>query len=258
MSLQPLCLGGMVVLLIGLLAGTARAAEGPRPPCGDAPVPAYPAAIGAPVVQSQTVTAWRPPVCLGWDGAAPTQLIAIAGRLHETGGSTALLARLGAISRRRGIRYWSVTDQAWQPLITEAFAVTDSTGRTRRGDFQPDEMQPDVPLYSAERDSRSSGILIDRMRMIIRSPDRVVVSISNAAPVRAFILTLFAPGDLQTTYFLNRLGPDEWGFYGLWGITTGALTGGHAASLVNRAMAAYRHFAGIPTDQEPPAVRHQR
>jgi hypothetical protein len=46
-----------------------------------------------------------------------------------------------------------------------------------------------------------------------------------------------------------------WGYYGLWGIRAGALTSGHEASSVNRALAFYRHVAGIPTDQEPPAAR---
>ena len=39
------------------------------------------------------------------------------------------------------------------------------------------------------------------------------------------------------------------------GAATGLLTGGHPASWINRAIAFYRHFAGIPTDVEPPAVR---
>jgi hypothetical protein len=245
----------IIILLSALLVRTADAADGPRPPCGVSPVPAYPAAIGAPKVQNQTVTGWAPPSCLGWDGPAPTLLVAIAGRLHEPGGAEALLARFGAVSRLRGMRYWSVTAQAWQTLIHDALAVTDAAGTNRRDDFRPEELRPGISLYSAERDGRSSGFVIYRMRVIERSPDRVVVSVVNASPVRAFLVTLFAPGELQTTYFLDRLGPDDWGFFGLWGVTTGSLTGGHTASSINRAMALYRHFTDIPTDQEPPAAR---
>jgi hypothetical protein len=43
-------------------------------------------------------------------------------------------------------------------------------------------------------------------------PDRIVVSVVNASPVRTLLVTLFAPGELQTTYFLDRLGSDEWEF----------------------------------------------
>ena len=73
--------------------------------------------------------------------------------------------------------------------------------------------------------------------------------------MRASMITLFAPGELQTTYFLDQLGPNDWGYYGMSGAATGLLTGGHVASSVNRAVAFYRYFVGIPTDQEPPVAR---
>jgi hypothetical protein len=146
-----------VVLLTMLIAETVAAAEGPRPPCGNSPLPAYPASAGLPVVQSKTVTNWIPPACLGWDGPAPKLLVAVAGRLHESGGMAALLARFGSVSHQRGVRYWSVTDRAWKTLINDAFAVEDAAGSRRRGDFSTEEMLPGIPLYTAERDSRSSG-----------------------------------------------------------------------------------------------------
>jgi hypothetical protein len=130
----------IIALLMVLLLGAADAVESPRPPCGGSPVPVYPAAVGVPAVQSQTVTGWAPPTCLGWDGPAPTLLVAIAGRLHEPGGADALLARFGAVSRATGVRYWSVTEQAWQTLIRDAFAVTDAAGTNRRGDFGLEEL----------------------------------------------------------------------------------------------------------------------
>ena len=74
--------------------------------------------------------------------------------------------------------------------------------------------------------------------------------------MRLLLLALFAPGDLRSTFFLERLpASGVWGYYGLWGIRTNALTSGHEASSINRAVAMFRHLAGIPTDQEPPAVR---
>jgi hypothetical protein len=233
-----------------LLMGTANGADLPHPPCGSSPAPSYPTTIGSPVVQSHTVSGWVPSTCLGWDGPAPTLLVAIAGRLHPAGGADALLARSGAVSTLRGLRYWSVTDQAWKTLIHDAFAVTDVAGTTRRGDFRPNELQPGVSLYTAQRDSGSSGMVIYKMRVIERTPARIAISVVNVSPMRNALLTLFAPGELQTTYFLDRLGPDDWGYYGLGGITTGLLTGGHAASAINRAAARYRHFVGIPADQD--------
>jgi uncharacterized protein DUF6675 len=243
-----------VFLLTALLAETAAASEGPRPPCGNSPLPSYPMTAGPPVVQSETVTNWAQPACLGWDGPAPKLIVAIAGRLRESGGAAALLARFGAVSRLRGVRYWSVTDRAWRTLITDAFAVEDVAGRRRRDDFPANEMILRNTLYMSERDSRSSGPVIYRMRVLSSTRERVVVSVSNASPVRASMITLFARGELQTTYFLEQLGPNDWGYYGISGVATGLLTGGIASS-VNRAVAYYRYFVGIPTDAEPPAAR---
>jgi hypothetical protein len=245
----------IIALLTVQLFGTADAAEWLRPPCGGSPVPAYPVATGSPTVQSQTVTGWTPPTCLSWDGPTPTLLVAIAGRLHEAGGADALLARIGAVSRLTGMRYWSVTEQAWQTLIQDAVAVTDAAGTKRRDDFRPEELQTGVSRYSAQHDSRSSGVVIYRMRVTARTPERIVLSVVNVSPVRASLVTLFRPGELQAAYFLDRLGPDDWGYYSLWGVTTSLLTSGHTASSINRAVAFYRHFVGIPPDQEPPAVR---
>jgi hypothetical protein len=96
--------------------------------------------------------------------------------------------------------------------------------------FRLEELQPGIAFYSAERDGRSSGVVIYRMRVIAHTRDRVAVSVVNASPVRLYLITLFEPGELQTTYFLERLGPDDWGYFGLWGVTTGLLTGAHPAS----------------------------
>jgi hypothetical protein len=61
---------------------------------------------------------------------------------------------------------------------------------------------------------------------------------------------------LQALHFLERLGPEEWGYYGLARTGAGAspLTGGREASYVNRAVALFRHLAGLPTDRGPPAA----
>ncbi len=86
-------------------------------------------------------------------------------------------------------------------------------------------------LYFVQADSRSPGQVVYRMRVLEKRPDRLVVAIANATPVRLFLVTLFAPGDLQSTFFLERLSASgAWGYYGLWGIRTNALTSGHEAS----------------------------
>ena len=111
-------------------------------------------------------------------------------------------------------------------------------------------------LYFAQEDSRLSGEVIYRLRVLDDGPDRVAIAVENTTSVRYLLVPLFAPGDLRCTSYFERLSPGVWGYYALWGIRAGAQTSGHEASSINRALAFYRHVAGIPTDQEPPVARH--
>lgn len=93
------------------------------------------------------------------------------------------------------------------------------------------------------------------MQVLENGPDRVTVAVENVTSVRFLLVPLFAPGDVRCTSYFERLSPEVWGYYGRWGIRAGAQTSGHEAWSVNRALAFYRHIAGIPTGQEPPAAR---
>jgi hypothetical protein len=75
----------------------------------------------------------------------------------------------------------------------------------------------------------------------------------NVTAVRFIGVSLFAPGDLRSVYFLGRTGADGWNTIASTRIVAWAQD--HKNSYVNRALALFRHIAGIPTDQEPPAAR---
>ncbi len=96
-----------------------------------------------------------------------------------------------------------------------------------------------------------------RMTVRERTAERLVVSTENVTPIRVGILTAFEPGAMQSVIFLDRRGPGLWGYYQTLRATEGAsiIALGSDASYVNRLAALYRHVAGIPTDQEPPAAR---
>jgi hypothetical protein len=179
----------------------------------------------------------------------------LAGSFHFTGTADELVARIGAISTLRGVRYWSVTDKIWRPLVIDASALSRPDPRSRRSDFLAAEMTAGRELYYWENDSRS-GKIIHRMTVRERSPVRVVIATENVTPVRFSFVTLFEPGALQSVEFVDRVSPGAWGVYLLTRTDEGmsAFAGGHEASYVNRAVAIYRHLARIPTDQEPPAA----
>ena len=218
-------------------------AQGPQPPCdGARPIPRY--------ADPPAVRTWAKvelPACLGWPAEKSRLVVALAGRFRHDGGADALLARFGAISGMRGLRYWSVTDKAWRVLIKDAAALG---GR----DFNPDEMKRGEDLHFEEEDNRSSAAVLYRMRVLEAKPDRIVVQTENVSPVRAFLVTLFPAGSLRAAYFLQRIDGESWAFYGLssTGAEASALATMSEASYVNRAAALYRYFIGVPADRDPP------
>ena len=75
---------------------------------------------GAPSVQSQTVTGWIPPICLGWDGPAPTLLI---DRGHP---------RWHQPRRRQGFGRQSAGRHADSLLITNGLTTLSAPGGVNR------------------------------------------------------------------------------------------------------------------------------
>ena len=90
--------------------------------------------------------------------------------------------------------------------------------------------------------------------MAVRNPDEITVQIRNLTPVKSFLVTAYAAGDLRTVHFLRRRSADVWDYY-LVSAVRESLLPVPEASLANRAAAVYRYTAGQPTDEEPPLAR---
>jgi hypothetical protein len=253
-TLRALCLA----LAFG---GAARAADdGPRLPCGVAPLPAYAEPGVPPNVRAWSGKAARgraPPECTGWAPMEADMLVAVSGSFRHDGEIDPLLARIGAISAKKGVRYWSTTDKAWAALVTDAFALSGPDPGQRRADFTPAQFAKGATLHYAQSDNRSAGVAVYRVRVLAAERERLMVDEDNVTPLKKMMLTLFAPGEMQMVYVIERRAPGVWGFYSLTRtrMASGMLPTGGEAPYINRAVAFFRHVAGIPTDQEPPAAR---
>jgi Family of unknown function (DUF6675) len=229
-------------------------------PCGQEAFPAYPELAGPPVVTfwnpSDVGLNWTPPACTGWTGGSYSTLVTTVGRFRGPASVDDLLQRIGAISQMAGMRYWSTTHQRWQTLIEEAHAVTGPAGTRYRGDFSADELKAGSVAFFEQLDNLA-GKAIYRMHISEASENRIVVDVENVTPMKYLLLTLFHPGDLQTIYFLDRDAPDVWRYYSVvrTGKNASSLTTGKQASSINRAVAFFRHLAGLPGELEPPAAR---
>ncbi len=229
------------------------------PPCGGDVRPAYPDLEHSPAlkvwIHSASGEAWAPPECAGWSAPGFSTLVVTTARFRNRGGVDDLRRRLAAISRLKGVRYWSATGKRWETLILDAYALQAADG-ARRADFSPGEIAAGKTVYFHQEDNLT-GRAAYRLRIRSVSADRLVFDLENATPIRYLLLTLFDAGEAQGVYFLERESADVWRYYGMARTLGNAagLMAGHEASLINRAAALYRYLAGIPTDQEPPASR---
>ena len=255
-------LSGVVPLIVfaAILCGEAssRADTAPQPPCGSATFPPYPDLENSPAVRAwdraESGLDWIPPACTGWTDSGFTTLVVTAARFRHASGAEGLLRRIGAISGLAAIRYWSTSHKRWQPLILNAYALSEAAGDRRREDFSPGEMAEGRSLYFQQEDNLS-GKAIYRMRIREASPERLVFETENLDVMRYLRMPIFPPGGMQTITFLDRESQDVWRYYSIMRTSRNAslLTLGNEASSINRAVAFYRHLAGIPTDREPPA-----
>jgi hypothetical protein len=252
----------IAIIWVFVLATSALAGL-PQPPCAAAPViPAYSSPDTAPTIAiwhegDLEQSKWRPPSCTGWSPTSRSKLIvALSGSFRFNGPLPELLKRAGAISTFRTIRYWSTTDKAWRFLANNAFALTGPDKANRRADFTASELIKAANLYYWEDDSRS-GEVVYRLNILESTPDHAVIASENITPIRRFFVTLFKPGALQSTIFIQRLSTGLYGIYILsrTGEGTSTFAEGHDDSYVNRAAALYRQLAGIKTDEEPPAAK---
>ncbi len=257
---MPGALKAAVIAVLAVVLGWSPASPAqtiPQPPCAGSPLPIYAPGGEPPLLQvwsKTSLASWLPPACTGWNGPVGNLLVALAGTFNFAGSTDQLLSRFGAVSTLSGIRYWSVSDKDWRPLIISAAALGDPASQGRRADFAAPEMKAGSNLFFAQRDRRSTGDVVYRMRVLEAGADLLVLDLENVSPVRAFILTIFEPGDMKLLYFLKRAAGGNWNLYALLSANS-SYAEGNEASFINRAVAFYRHFSGAQTDGAPPLAR---
>ena len=253
-------LGWLVLATAFATAHASGADVAPRLPCGVAPLPAFAEPGAAPNVLAltgQAARAWTPPACSRWPALQAEMVVAVAASFRHDGEIDVLLARIGAISTKKGVRYWSTTESSWQALVTDAFALSGPDASLRRADFGAAEVAAGQTLYYAQNDNRTSGDCVYRERVLVAGRERLMIENENVSPLKKMMMTLFEPGAMQSVYFIEKRAPGVWGFYSLTRVrmASSLLPTGSDASYINRAVAQFRHIAGIPTDKDPPVAR---
>jgi hypothetical protein len=190
-----------------------------------------------------------------FDGNMLATWITVASVIRTTEDSSTIIQRFGAISELRSVKYWSTTDQQWRRLVASASAIARGKSATSRADYSPSELTANKDLYYRVTDARSQHATLYRLRLRQSSTGHVVVETSNVDPIHQWGITLFASGGLETLYFLSEQSANVWTYYSVTRVVPATfLAEGHEKSLVNRAVALYRHYMHLPTDAEPPSA----
>lgn len=156
----------------------------------------------------------------------------------------------------KGVRYWSRTHNDWRTFIEDASALSSASAKARRKDFTNAELRRGEPTYFLQADN-VAGDAVYQLRVMEATPNRLVVAMDNVSTVKKYLMTILHPHDAQSVFFLDRESGDVWKMYAIMRIGDNAnkLAAGNPGSAINRAVAFYRHFAGIRTDKDPPAAK---
>ncbi|MSO65953.1 MAG: hypothetical protein EXQ85_09215 [Alphaproteobacteria bacterium] len=240
-----------------------RAADGPQPPCAAADGGSFPPtpepAVRVWFANEIEGGAWQPPHCLDWPVGPFSVIVETRGTIDHADGADSLLARLATVSDLTRVRYWSIRAQRWRPLIHNAHATTGPDRRAGRRDFDLRELAEGAEVHLWQDENSPAGSMVYRVRVSERSEGRLRLDVRSTQPLTLFLVPVVAAGDHRFVYVIERQDAGRWRYYSL--MLTGAalipLPAEHRGSFVNRAVAMYRYFAGLPTDQEPPAVRDE-
>jgi hypothetical protein len=231
-----------------------EATVAPVPPCAGEAVPAIPRAGQRPAVllrhAEDLPEGWAPAACSELATPAGATVVAVAGTLSHRGDALSLLARLGAVSAQTGMRYWSAGQGAWRDLLADASALSGPDPGMRRPDFKVEEMRAGDPLYLLYDDTAKPGPVVFATEVRESGPDGFLVLSRNHSPVRLLGMSIAGPGDVSSMLSVQRVGGDEFAYYALYAIALAPLA---AAMIpdedhVNRAVAAFRFMAAVPSD----------
>ena len=243
----------IVVLTSILTAQDAQAQSLPVCPSGtdNLPIPAYAASGDPPTVASWSDLDALPDDCHIALQAPARLTVALAGHFDYPGTVSDLAARLGAISESKGMRYWSVSDDGWRKLVSDAFALKIPNAKSARADFTSQEVLSGQTLYFAQKDTRSSGTNVLGMTVLDSSADNLVFKSYNESAIRMGPIKLIRAEDAQSILFLTRADDSTWRYYSLAVIKRSALAA-RKKSLINRQYAFFRFLTEQKQDEDPP------
>lgn len=254
MRVPPSCIAYLASLVLTMIPALAASqSQGDTGSC-DAPInlpvpgPGLEPAVRIYRAEDLAHAKWEPPACSGWNIDAPTRLIVeMTGSFRFDGSLEDLIARVGAISNLRSIRYWSTTASKWRPLFNDASALKSQSPSDHRVDFAAHELTRGTPLYYWVDDSRL-GDIVYKVQEKTDGPSRAIILTENVNVIDPYFVRVFEPGDLHSMDVLSQISPGLWRIYSVSRIGRGSplLAVASDRSFVNRASALFNYIANTP------------
>ena len=254
MRVRPSCIAYLASLVLTMIPTLAASqSQGDTGSC-DAPInlpvpgPGLEPALWVYRAEDLAHAKWEPPACSGWDIDAPTRLIVeMTGSFRFDGSLEDLLARVGAISNLRSIRYWSTTASTWRLLFNNASALKSQSPSDHRVDFAAHELTRGTPLYYWVDDSRL-GDIVYKVQAKTDGPRRAIILTENLNVIDLYFVRVFEPGDLQSLDVVSQISPGLWRIYSVNRIGQGSplLAVVSDLSCGNRASALFHYLANTP------------
>ena len=252
--------GSWLLLAVAIASSIAMASDRPpQPACMSSGVaPVYAPLDAPPVVQATRVSGGgTPPAgasCFEKTDSAATW-VTVASIVRTSSSPNGFIERLGSISTLPTVQYWSTTEQKWRPLVTSASAIASANSVLPRADYSLAELITGEDRYYSVTDSRSGRPVTYRLRVLQDQPTELLAETDNVGAIKQWGITLYATAGLHTLYFLQKQSADVWAYYSITRVLPNSfLVEGHEKSLINRAVALYRHIVGLPTNAEPPSA----
>lgn len=248
--LTPYILAG-IALILGL-PSSALSLQSPFCPGGaEVTNPPY-AGVGAP----PNVATWKKlsqlPMSCQIDIQNPAKLtVALSSLFKHSGTIEDLARRLGAISTTKNLRYWSVSNEKWRRLISNAYALESANPKLARTDFTAQELLSGNTWFFAQNDTSTWGLNRYSLKVVDSSIDHLILESSNTSRLRLGPITIFRPNDAKNVLFIHRLEGSTWQYFSLSVIKNSGLPVG-TKSAINRQAAFYRLLIGQAPDTEPP------
>lgn len=251
-------LGWSVALMATANLSALSFAAGPVPPCAGE---SYPAAspAGKPLTivswyEDDARGLWQPAACMDWRSSTYTVLIAASGEFEFRGRVAEMTERIGQISALNHVQYWSVSKQQWRPLITNAAALVSDVWDDIRADFSASELVQGRRYFFRQTEKTPAGDMVYEAVVLEQSERKIRLRLHNAYPVTRWLTEWIKVGEYQSYYEFTRLDDERWHYYTVLRSNAASWLPSkrYDSSYKNRAVAMFRHFAGIPTDSEPP------